>query len=130
MTIYGHITSNGEPSAYSSAYLSDSKGNSLNHGTTSNEDGYYKLDTSKVSKATHVTFASGGTKKSVALNTVSCGYKDCGLDINLKGKTLPEITVTTKNEKSKDNTLRNVILISVPLLLVVGIVIYYKTKKK
>lgn len=130
MTIYGHITSNGEPSAFSSAYLSDSEGNSLNHGVTSNEDGFYKLDTSKVSKATHVTFASGGTKKVVPLNSVSCGYKDCGLDINLKGTTLKEVVVKPKNEKNKDNTLRNTLLISVPLLLVIGFVIFYKTKKK
>lgn len=129
MVIGGKITSNGEPSAYTGVFLSNSKGDSLGYGMTTEENGWYKIDTSKIPSATHITFASGGDKKLIPISSVSCNKYVCDLDVNLSGSTMKELVVTPKNDKTKKNTLRNVILISVPLLLVAGIFIYYKTKK-
>lgn len=131
MIVTGQITQSGEPAAFSVAYISNKNGDNIrNLGARADDSGRFKIDTSKALLDDYITFAFAGSKKTVPLSNIRCYKSTCRYDVDLHSSALKpvEVVYKPKNEKSKKNTLRNIILISAPLLLIAGIVIY-KTRK-
>jgi len=151
MIVSGNITQNGGVAPYSTAQLLDSSKKALPVGVSANENGYYKIDTSKDSRAMFISFKTAGASKIVDINKIPCQTNSCNLDVELGGGNLEEVVVRPKKDtkididklneydrarfedidkEKKKRTNRQILLVSLPIVVLTTVLLYYAYKQR
>ena len=157
MIVSGNITQGGEGAPFSSAQLLDANRKPLPVGTSANDNGFYKIDTSRDANARFIIFKTAGQSKTIDISKIKCYTNSCNLDVELGGSSLDEVIVTPKepikivpqreldmarwsdydrrrfassDEDKRKKNMRNILLTSIPLILLASIAGYYIYKNR